>query len=492
MNNSYQKSGSEIVVSTTKSSLNISRAVSKGQLKKLSSQLYTHNFVDTSEEIVRRNVWEIVAGFVPSALISDRTAFLLKPTRDGSIYIISNRTRDIELPGVVIKSRKGVPPIEGDAPFLGGLYLTSTPRSFIENMVASRSRDGAEPRTLNRLEIEERLELILQRSGEDALCQLRNQARTLSIPLGMQREYDMFDKIIGTMLGTKQAKLVSSLSKARSQGVPYDRDRLKRLEDLHRALKNTAPVSRLCLKPLGNLPFFEAYFSNFIEGTEFDVEEAKAIVLDGIIPHNRPEDAHDILGTFRLTSDATFMRTLAKSGGEFLEALKECHAYIMDARPDKEPGKFKSIANRAGSTLFVMPELVNGTLMKGFELYQSLDAPLHRAAYMMFLIAEVHPFLDGNGRTARLMMNKELSAADEWRIIIPTVFRDNYLQALKVLSQNDKPEPLIRALDFAQRYTASIPWESFEKAQDKLQQSNAFLKSHEAESYGQRLQILSE
>jgi len=60
----------------------------------------------------------------------------------------------------------------------------------------------------------------------------------------------------------------------------------------------------------------------------------------------------------------------------------------------------------------VAPELVEGTLAKGFEIYRSLTAPLHRAIFMMFLISEVHPFADGNGRAARIMMNAELIAQD--------------------------------------------------------------------------------
>ena len=37
----------------------------------------------------------------------------------------------------------------------------------------------------------------------------------------------------------------------------------------------------------------------------------------------------------------------------------------------------------------------------------SLDDPIARAIYMMFLVSEVHPFDDGNGRMARIMMNAE-------------------------------------------------------------------------------------
>src|SRR3546814_6364556 len=42
----------------------------------------------------------------------------------------------------------------------------------------------------------------------------------------------------------------------------------------------------------------EAYFSNFIEGTEFAIGEAVEIVFEGRIPENRPADGHDVLGTY--------------------------------------------------------------------------------------------------------------------------------------------------------------------------------------------------
>ena len=43
-------------------------------------------------------------------------------------------------------------------------------------------------------------------------------------------------------------------------------------------------------------------------------------------------------------------------------------------------------------------------------MYRTLDAPFRRAAFIHFLISEVHPFADGNGRMARVMMNAELVA----------------------------------------------------------------------------------
>jgi hypothetical protein len=87
--------------------------------------------------------------------------------------------------------------------------------------------------------------------------------------------------------------------------------------------------------------------------------------------------------------------------------------------PGAVVGIYKEAPNRAGMTLFVEPELVRGTLREGFTAHQTLPAGLPRAIYAMFLVAEVHPFADGNGRVARILMNSELSAAGLCRVMVP-------------------------------------------------------------------------
>src|SRR5690606_27259314 len=138
------------------------------------------------------------------------------------------------------------------------------------------------------------------------------------------------------------------------------------------------------------LAFFEAYFSNFIEGTEFEVEEAADIIFRGVIPSTRPEDAHDILGTYRIISELHEAGS-AKKFEDFIRLLRHGHAAIMESRKAMHPGEFKLTGNRAGSTTFVAPDLVEGTLEQGFGLCRSLESPFARAVFMMFLIAEVHP-----------------------------------------------------------------------------------------------------
>ena len=97
----------------------------------------------------------------------------------------------------------------------------------------------------------------------------------------------------------------------------------------------------------------------------------------------------------------------------------------------------------------------------------------------MFVVTEIHPFTDGNGRIARIMMNAELDKADRSRVIIPTVFRDDYLSALRALTRGSNPVPYARMLDTAQRFTASLDFTGLQPMIERLHQRNAFLEPGE-------------
>ena len=477
----------EVFVSNAELAPAVSRETKLGKLRKLASRLYTRNLREPPERIVQRNLWPLVAAYLPGALIADRTALENRPAADGSVFLIADHKRDIALPGVTLRPRKGPPPLESDRPFVGSLRIASPARAFLENMRPSRVRDGV-ARTLSKREIEERLDEMLRGSGEAALQRLRDDAREISAQLELQDEFRRLDNLIGTLFGTRDAPLESPVAVARATGQPYDPERLDLFQRLFAELAGTAPVTRLTRPTDGPaLPFFEAYFSNFIEGTEFAVDEAVDIVFKGQIPKSRPEDAHDVLGTWRVVSDEHEMPRLPRNFDEMAALLKSRHARIMEGRPDKGPGQFKADLNRAGSTLFVAPELVEGTLAQGFEMYRGLTSPLHRAIFMMFLVSEVHPFADGNGRAARVMMNAELVAAGENRIIVPTVYRNNYLMALKALSQNKITGALVRAMDFAQRYTAAVDFAELAAARVILDRTHAFVDPNEADAAGLRL-----
>jgi Fic family protein len=159
---------------------------------------------------------------------------------------------------------------------------------------------------------------------------------------------------------------------------------------------------------------------------------------------------------------------------DFEYVLTRRHASIMRARKEKRPGEFKEAGNQAGNTVFVAPELVRGTLGCAFAVLGELQTPFQRAVFMMFAIAEIHPFDDGNGRLARAMMNAELAAAEENRIVIVTSYRPDYLGTLRRLSRASDPRPYVRMLDRAQEFSSRLDYTNLESLLATLEACNAF------------------
>lgn len=316
---------------------------------------------------------------------------------------------------------------------------------------------------LQQVAVEASLDRILMIGGERRLNQLRDQAREIAEALGYQAQYKRLDGLIGALLGTQEAKrLTARQALARAAGRPYDPSRLE-IFDALLAMLNAAPLPDIAdAAPTGhareNFAFFEAYFSNYIEGTTFTVEEAEDIVFHGQIIENRSEDSHDVLGTFNAAVGHPWRDEPPQTTEGFLDWLRNVNALVMQQRLDKRPGELKDKPNQAGNTFFVAPELVPGTLREGFERIQALEHPLARAVMTMFVVTEVHPFLDGNGRTARLAMNCALSAGRLCRIIIPTIYREDYLLPLKALSHNGDAAPLLASMIRIQRWSAAFDY----------------------------------
>jgi len=476
----------EIIFATSDSALNrqLSKFEKENKIRKIAPRIYTSNFNEADEVIIRRNIFTILGKLYPGALLSHRSALEFKPTSANQLFVTYTYTKKIELPGITIRFLEGMPAIEGDNPFSGELFVSQQERAFLENLQSSR-QVGPTSKTITLPQIENKLEQIAQVKGEEALNQFRDKAREIAEIVGMQSEFEKLNKLISALLTTKSSKLLTSpIAVARALGNPYDKYRLELFEKLFVELqqqpyKDSQDVNTEN-KAFRNFAFFEAYFSNYIEGTIFEIEEAKSIIQTETPIPNRDEDSHDILGTYKVVSNHKEMSTTPSNPDELVNIVQYRHQLLLAARTSKKPGQFKDKNNRAGETHFVDHTLVRGTLMKGFDYYQALQEPFAKAAYIMFMISEIHPFLDGNGRIARVMMNAELVKANQTRIIIPTVYRDDYLGALRRLTRNNDPTVYIRMLQRAQEFSETLLANDIEALENHLTQSNAFKEQDES------------
>jgi Fic family protein len=467
----------------------LSKAAAEGRLVRIGSGIYSGRPLANQSDVALRNWHQILSHELPGAIVTDRSARRRGPD-NGLLTVIHQRDRPLVLPGLTILPRPGEGPLPGDVE-TDGIWFASEARAMLENIRSRRNR-----RYMDKVEIEAWITDIIATGGERHLNFIRDSALTIARKAGWTDAYQSLSAIIGAALSTQPAdSLKTPALQAHAAGKAYDHHRLALFERFASALSDIAP------DPLPEMaedserrrlqPFYEAYFSNYIEGTEFTLDEAAAIVYDADIPAGRPEDAHDILGTYRLVSDPIDRRRTPSDPADLLALLVSRHTTLMEGRPEKRPGQFKTRANRAGGTQFVAPNLAAETLRRAFDAGGRLIDPLARAAFISFVVAEVHPFDDGNGRISRVMMNAEMSANGEGRILIPTVYRNNYLAGLRGASHNDNFASFLAILRFAQRFTARIDFSDRKTAEAELARTNAFRDSTEADEAGIRLQMPS-
>lgn len=457
----------------------VSKLLKAGALRKIAPRIYSPNMEEPVEEIIARNLFQILGNLYPGTILSHRSAFEFQPTKTGQLFLTTTYTKKVHLPGVTLQFLAGAPPMEGDNQFSGELFVSQKARAFLENLQASK-KIGSASKCLSLPEIEEKLEEIIRVNGEDEINKLRDRARIIAVHLKMHSEFEKLNRLISALLTTKTSKILhSSLAKARALGKPYDPSRVELFEILFRALKQSEFPFREekndTVSSFRNFSFFESYFSNYIEGTVFEIDEAKKIIQSNKPLPARNEDSHDVLGTYQIVSNKKEMQITPSTPEEFLKIILFRHSILLSSRKDKNPGLFKNKNNFAGSTAFVDFNLVTGTLIRSFDFYRILDHPFAKAAYIMFVLSEVHPFLDGNGRIARVMMNAELVNEGQSKIIIPTVFREDYMGALKKLTKQSKCETYIKMLQRAHEFSANVYGEKMDEMQAYLTSCNAFV-----------------
>lgn len=463
------------------------RLAKAGKLRRLYAGVYTDDLKSPLTTVARREAFSLAAVLAPGAIISHRSALDSGISDSAVMHLTGSSRYDYELDGLTLRVHKGPGALASDAripTMVPGAftYRSSNARALLENLELTRSRAGREAPAAGRLAVEAWLDRFLARHNEDALNRLRDQAREISVELGLTREFAILDSIVGTLMGTRDGRVTHPHAAARAHGFPVDVERVDLFQQVAGYLNSNPPFI-----PEGResqrdrmQSFVESYFSNYIEGTEFAIEEALEIVNSRSPQAFREDDSHDVIGTFDAIEASKANPVMPDTTEGFEALLKGWNRQVLSSRANKRPGEWKGRANQAGATLFVRPDLVRGTLMKGFELIAASPLPEARAALAKFVVAEIHPFQDGNGRTSRLLMNLILSQAGLTRIVIPTVFREDYLLALKALTNGGHAEPYVRMLTTAAKFSSLLDYSAPGKVLAQLDQSNAKKEPNEA------------
>lgn len=450
----------------------LSRQVAKGQLLRIRSGVYTDELDPANWPSLLESRWyEVVKAMCPAGTIAAyRTAIELRPV-DGRVFLAApiGRRKTIVVHSSLTLQLLPSDTELGTEPFLPDFFRSNPARQCLENLNRSRGARKIIDKALGEEGVELMLIERLSRYGEDELNRLRDEAAVLAKPLAMTAEFNLLNKKISTLLSSHQnnGSLITPQGLATAQKVPFDSHRLA----LFSRLADYLGGCELTVEPFGNntaawrhLSFFESYFSNYIEGTEFQIEEAEQIIFDRSAVVNRHEDSHDVMAVYDLVFDQQEMMATPSSAQSFIDMIQGRHELIMKERPSKRPGQLKEKINKAGNTVFVSPQNLIGTLTQSMDIYMRLPPGLARAIYIHFVLAECHPMDDGNGRLARIFMNAEMASQSLCKIIVPTVHRDSYLNGLRAATRSGQFRTIVKVIHQLHRYSASLPWLDYGEA----------------------------
>lgn len=165
----------------------LSSAVARGDVVRLARGVSTTDSTRAPDAVVRANWAKIVGRLLPDAVITDRSARSGAPV-NGVLYLAHDaRVRDLEMPGLRVRARRGAAPQRGDVPYPGGLYLASSERGLVENCLPSRARKG-DRRTMDAAELGEWVDYLCGIYGGEHLVRLRRRAEEIAPTLGVTAE----------------------------------------------------------------------------------------------------------------------------------------------------------------------------------------------------------------------------------------------------------------------------------------------------------------
>ena len=236
----------------------------------------------------------------------------------------------------------------------------------------------------------------------------------------------------------------------------------KELKELE-TLKNSLNKSIAEITP-GN--FYEhfvtefTYDSNAIEGSSLTLLETASVLFEGISPKNKPmkhvqeaknhKEAFDFVNS--LKQKKLSQSLICRMQGMVVKKT-------LPKQLQEFGGKLRKSNVRVGTHIapqyYSVPRKL-GALIKWFNANHNKHHPIVVAAFFHSEFENIHPFVDGNGRTGRLLMNFMLKNAGWPPITILFKYRQKYYQSLEKARQQKNLKPLIKIIKNSYKNTLKM------------------------------------
>lgn len=206
------------------------------------------------------------------------------------------------------------------------------------------------------------------------------------------------------------------------------------IDDKKRIIDSHRPFSQNMTRQLRDKLIIEwTYNSNAIEGNTLTLSETKVVLENGITIKGKPLKDH--LEIINHKEAIEYIEDLVSKNVKLSEYdIKAVHYLILKEIDSTNAGKYRNENVIISGAKHFPPIYMNVPyeMQEMIEKYQSWKDlhPVVRACFLHGEFVKIHPFVDGNGRTARLLLNFELIQSGYPPVVIKTEYRADYYDAL--------------------------------------------------------------
>ena len=186
---------------------------------------------------------------------------------------------------------------------------------------------------------------------------------------------------------------------------------LKEVDVQKEQLSALRPLPEEALKKIQDALDIEyTYESNRIEGNTLTLQETALVVNEGVTISGKSMREH--LEAINHAEAISYIKDIAKQDIEISErTIKEIHALILHGIDRENAGRYRTVPVMiSGSTHmppqpYLVEKQMEDFILRFKQMEKEKIHPVLIAAYLHDELVRIHPFIDGNGRTSRLLMN---------------------------------------------------------------------------------------
>lgn len=252
-----------------------------------------------------------------------------------------------------------------------------------------------------------------------------------------------YEGFFKALVENKVSNVTDLIHEILSKETPMDRQqKIEHVDKLKSWLDSFRPLSSDVVRELKK--YYDVkftYHTNAIEGSTLTQSETELILEKGITVGGKTLVEH--LEAVGHKDAIDYVESLAQINTPIREReVKDIHHLILKSVDSMDAGRYRMLDVRAAGTGHTYPAfyLVNELMEQFFLWLESEEAnalhPVALAAEVHFRFVAIHPFKDGNGRTARLLMNLVLLRNGYPVAVISNANRSQYIDSLIYAQEN--------------------------------------------------------